>query len=150
MKPQQFGKPDVKLSWIIEADTYAKEHYKVTLDTEKGKLQLVNTILMLLDQGNEIRIGTDGYCLILESNMAEAEYTDACYQYIDDQHFVGELTKDGNYPDYYPEVVSDVIKNVIDIMADNLPQSVSEEFAEAEKEIYEQYSNYLKKENADE
>lgn len=105
---------------------------------------------MLLDQGNEIRIGTDGYCLILEANIAEDEFTDACYQYIDDQHFVGELTKEGCYPDYYPEAVSDAIKTVIDIIADKLPQSVSEEFAEAEKEIYEQYSNYLKKENTDE
>ena len=150
MKPQQFGKPDVNLSWIIEADTYTKEKCKVTLDTEKGKLQLASTILMLLEQGDEIRIGTDGYCLILEANIAEDEFTDASYQYIDDQHFVGELTKDGCYPDYYPEAVSNAIKNVIDIMADNLPQSASEEFAEAEKEIYKQYSNYLKEDAADE
>lgn len=150
MKRQEYGKPEVYLSWIIENDTYAKEKCKVTLDTEKGKLQLANTILMLLDQGNEIRIGTDGYCLILEANSADEEYSDACYQYVDDDHFVGELNKDGSYPDYYPEVVSNAIKNVIDIIADNLPQSVSKEFAEAEKEIYEQYSNYLKEENTDE
>ena len=105
---------------------------------------------MLLEQGNEIRIGMDGYCLILEANIAEDEFTDACYQYIDDQHFVGELTKDGSYPDYYSEATSSVIKNVIDIMADNLPQSVSEEFVEAKKEIYKQYSNYLKEDDADE
>lgn len=147
MKRQEYGKPEVYLSWIIEEDTYTKEKFKVTLDTKKGKLQLANTILMLLDQGNEIRIGTDGYCLILEANSADEEYSGACYQYVDDDHFVGELNKDGSYPDYYPEVVSNVIKNVIDIIADNLPQSVSEEFAEAEKEIYEKYSNYLKKED---
>ena len=150
MKRQEYGKPEVYLSWIIEEDAYAKEKFKVTWDTEKGKLQLANAILMLLDQGNEIRIGTDGYCLILEANPADDEYSDACYQYIDDSHFVGELNKDGSYPDYYSEAVSNVIKNVIDIVADNLPQSVSEEFAEAEKEIYEQYSNYLKKEDTDE
>lgn len=105
---------------------------------------------MLIEQGMEIRLGTDGYCLMLEANPADDEYSDACYQYIDDSHFVGELNKDGSYPDYYPEAVSNVIKNVIDIVADNLPQSVSEEFAEAEKEIYEQYSNYLKEEDTDE
>ena len=110
MKRQEFGKPDVNLSWIIEADSYAKEKFKVTLDTEKGKLQLADTILMLLEQGNEIRIGTDGYCLILEANMTEDEFTDACYQYIDDQHFVGELTKDGCYPDYYPEAAYEAVK----------------------------------------
>ena len=151
MKSQQFGNPAVNLSWLMKTDSYAKERFRENvLDTKRGKLQLAETILMLIEQGMEIRLGTDGYCLILESNSADEEYSDACYQYIDDQHFVGELTKDGSYPDYYPEVVSDIIKNVIDIIADNLPQSVSEEFAEAEKEIYEQYSNYLKEEKADE
>lgn len=151
MKPQQFGNPAVNLSWIIKTDLHAKEKFKENvLDTEHGKLQLAETILMLIEQGMEIRLGTDGYCLILEANPADEEYTDACYQYIDDTHFVGELTKDGYYPDYYPEVVNNAIKKVIDIMADNLPQSVSEEFAEAEKEIYEYYSNYLEKEDIDE
>ena len=139
MKRQEYGKPDVNLSWIIEADSYAKEKFKVTLDTEKGKLQLANTILMLLEQGNEIRIGTDGYCLILEANMAEDEFTDACYQYVDDQHFVGELTKDGCYPDYYPEAVSNAVKDTLDIISDILPESVAAEFAEAEQKIYEKY-----------
>ena len=150
MKSQEYGKPDVTLSWIITNDSYAKEKFRVTLDTEKGKLQLADAILLLIEQGNEIRIGTDGYCLILEANRADDEYSDACYQYIDDGHFVGELNKDGSYPEYYPEAVSNVIKNVMDIVADNLPQSVSKEFAEAEKEIYKQYSNYLKERDTNE
>lgn len=151
MKSQQFGKPAVNLSWIIETDSYAKEKCKENvLDTDRGKLQLANTILMLIEQGMEIRLGTDGYCLILEANSADDEYSDACYQYIDDDHFVGELTKDGDYPEYYPEVTGNVIKSVLDIIADNLPQSVDKEFSEAEKEIYEKYSNYLKVEEDNE
>lgn len=98
----------------------------------------------------EIRLGTDGYCLLLEANPADGEYSDACYQYIDDEHFVGELTKDGNYPEYYPEVTGNVIKDVLDIFADNLPQSIEKEFIEAEKEIYEKYSKYLKAEEDNE
>jgi len=105
---------------------------------------------MLIEQGMEIRLGTDGYCLLLEANHADDEYSDACYQYIDDEHFVGELTKDGNYPEYYPEVTGNVIKSVLDIIADNLPQSVDKEFSEAEKEIYEKYSKYLKMEEDNE
>lgn len=150
MKTQEFGKPDVTLSWIISEDTYSKERHQVTLDTEKGKLQLANTILMLIEHGNEIRLGTDGYCLILEANSADDEYSDACYQYVDDSHYVGKLNKDGSYPDYSREAIGNIIKDVIDIIADNLPQSVSKEFVEAEKEIYKQYSNYLKEEKADE
>lgn len=98
----------------------------------------------------EIRLGTDGYCLLLEANLADGEYSDACYQYIDDEHFVGELTKEGNYPEYYPEVTGNVIKDVLDIFADNLPQSIEKEFIEAEKEIYEKYSKYLKAEEDNE
>lgn len=151
MKKQEYGKPDVNLSWIIETDSYAKEKCKENvLDTDRGKLQLANTILMLIEQGMEIRLGTDGYCLILEANSADDEYSDACYQYIDDDHFVGELTKDGNYPEYYPEVTGNVIKSVLDIISDNLPQSVDKEFSEAEKEIYEKYSKYLKLEEDNE
>lgn len=150
MKTQEFGKPDVTLSWIISDDTYSKERHRITLESERGKLQLADTILMLIEHGNEIRLGTDGYCLILEANPADDEYSDACYQYVDDSHFVGELNKDGSYPDYYPEATSNVIKEVLDIIADNLPQSVDKEFREAEKVIYEQYSKYLKvKENVE-
>lgn len=65
---------------------------------------------MLIEQGMEIRLGTDGYCLILEANLADDDYSDACYQYIDDNHFVGELNKDGSYPEYYPEAVGDAVK----------------------------------------
>lgn len=145
MKVQQFGKPMVNLSWIIKTDSYAKEKFKENvLDTDRGKLQLAETILMLIEQGMEIRLGTDGYCLILEANLADDDYSDACYQYIDDNHFVGELNKDGSYPEYYPEAVGNVIKDVVGIIADNLPQSVDKEFNEAKTEIYEKYSKHLK------
>lgn len=150
MKIQEFGKPDVTLSWIISDDIYSKERHKITLDSDRGKLQLADTILMLIEHGNEIRLGTDGYCLILEANSADDEYSDACYQYVDDSHFVGELNKDGSYPDYYPEVTSSVIKEVLDIIADTLPQSVDKEFREAEREIYKKYSEYLKTEEDNE
>ena len=84
MKRQEIGNPKVSLSWVIDEDGYNL----TTLDSEKGKKQLVDTILMLLDQGMEIRIGTDGMCLILEANDADSDYTDASYQYIDDEHYV--------------------------------------------------------------
>lgn len=84
MKTQKFGTPEVSLSWFIESDSYSEEKGFTSLDTDKGKKQLVDTILMLLEQRKEIRIGTDGECLILEANESDSEFTDASYQYIND------------------------------------------------------------------
>lgn len=98
MKAQEFNKPEVSLSWIIEEDDYSREHNLTTLSSSKGREQLINTILMLIDQHKEMRIGADGYCLILEANDADPEFTDASYQWVDDYHFVGEYNsqKDDN------------------------------------------------------
>lgn len=90
MKTQQVGQPEVNLSWIIEDCSYSHEHNKTTLSSEKGREQLVNTILMLLGQDREIRIGTDGFCLILEANEVDDEHSNASYQWIDDDHYIEE------------------------------------------------------------
>lgn len=110
MKIQEFKQPKVSLSWIIEDNTTGSSK---TLEQEKTKLELANTILMLLEQGDEIRIGTDGYCLILEANFADDKFTDASYQFVDDNHFVGELTENYCYPDYYGDDYKEEFENIV-------------------------------------
>ena len=94
MKVQEIGKPEITFSWLLEANEYSKTYNKKTLDTAEGKKQLIEVILLCIDQGKEIRIGTDGECLILEANEADSEHTDAGYQYIDEDHFVGTCASD--------------------------------------------------------
>lgn len=82
-------KPDVNLNWIINTDEYSTSQNQPTLDTEKGKERLYQAIMMLIEQGNEIRIGSDGYCLILESNyIGDA---DSGYQWVDGEHKIEEI-----------------------------------------------------------
>ena len=79
MRTQKFGKPDVNFIWFLRKDGYADERNLVTLDTDEGKKQLAEIILICISQGKEVRIGTDGECLILEANEADCEYSDAGY-----------------------------------------------------------------------
>lgn len=88
MKVQKYGTPKVEFSWFLKEDVYTRDHLKVTLDSAEGKEQLVNAIKLCIDQGYEIRIGTDGECLMLEANYADDETSDASYQYVDDEHEV--------------------------------------------------------------
>lgn len=90
MKAQQFGQPKVEFTWFLREDDFTKKHYMTTLESEKGKKQLVDAILLCIDQGYEMRIGTDGECLILEANYGDDEYTDAGYQYVDEDHCIKE------------------------------------------------------------
>lgn len=130
MKKQRFGNPQVSLSWVIERDSYASEKRLVTLDTPKGREQLVNTITALLDQGLEVRIGSDGYCLLLEANLGSDEFSDASYQYVDDDHEVVpiELTTESSY---FINHIVDYIKSS-DLLepkvAENLSDNILEHF----------------------
>lgn len=112
MKIQNYGSPEVSLSWILEKDSYASDRRKITVDTAEGQKQLIDTILLLISQDMEIRIGTDGYCLLLEANPV-LEDSDSSYQWVDDEHFIDEYV-DGNYPDYYPERTEKVINELED------------------------------------
>lgn len=90
--------PDVNLSWFLEENSYTKEHGNVTMESEKGKKQLVDTILMLIDQGHEIRIGTDGECLMLESNYCWED--EGCgYQWVDADHYVESFEREEDFGD---------------------------------------------------
>lgn len=78
-------KPDVYLSWIINSDGRKED-----LESEVCKKELLNAIIMLLRQGCDIRICSDGYCAILEANRA----ADGNYEWVDMDHYVEEFSKE--------------------------------------------------------
>lgn len=93
MKKQFFGEPKVNLDWFLQDDSYTRDNNLTTLDSEKGKKQLIDTILMLIEQGHEIRLGSDGCCLLLEANYVDNENDDCSYQFVDGDETVVVLRK---------------------------------------------------------
>lgn len=68
-------KPDISMAWTPE---------EMKAD---GKQELVNLITLLIKKDYEIRIGTDGYCIILEAH--NNIFGEESYQWLTEDEMCG-------------------------------------------------------------